>query len=765
MTNGKMDWVNDALAFAVARTRENAERVTDFPEAAKNGAWEYARNKPGGWVGGHWTGLLWLAFAQTGDPFFERAAREWTTKLAPRQNDTSTHDLGFLFELSHVLGAQLTGDTSLNAPAAQAARSLIQRYNEKGKFIRAWGALNAEQNRGRAIIDTLMNLDLLYWATRETGEQVFAEIATAHARTALKYQVRADWSTSHTMDFNAETGAFLAQDTHQGLSASSCWARGQAWAVYGCAETYRNTGDAIFLDAARNLAEYALRRAPADRVPFWDYDSPLIPNDVRDSSAAAILAAGLLILADQDRANAARWRDEATTILKSLWENYSSRGTNEPSILIHATRSKPHGAMDSGLIYGDFYFVEALTDLKRDSQAHALRITYHTKNPTMIDSNLPRTFALDPRALVAVKNRIASGDRAFDAPLAQLRREADRALGEGPWSVVDKPIAPPSGDKHDYLSLARYFWRNPNTPDGLPYVLRDGEVNPEIWTIPDHKSFDSLMDNVLTLGLAYYFTDEPRYAEYAAQLLRVWFLDDATRMNPHLNFTQGVRGASVGRHAGIIETRELAQVVDAIGLLAGSTAWAENDQRAMIEWCARFLDWLLRSELGRREAQQRNNHGTFYDAQVIALAFFVGDAVTARRFLERATTERIPQQIDPNGIQRFELARTLAWHYHVFNLQAHYRLASFGERVGMDIWNFATPDGRSLRAATDFLVPYVAGKPWEYPQIAPQEFGVLFFLLCQASVKYRDPDYYRAALQSPGVARASHRAHLLLALG
>ncbi|MCI0475727.1 MAG: glycoside hydrolase family 88 protein, partial [Anaerolineales bacterium] len=277
-----MNWISDALAYAIERTRENVARVTDFPESAKNGAWEYARNKPGGWVGGHWTGLLWLAFAQTGDPFLERAARDWTAKLAPRQNDTSTHDLGFLFELSHVLGAQITGDASLKLPAVNAARALIQRYNEKGRFIRAWGALDTDTNRGRAIIDTLMNLDLSYWASRETGDQSFAQIATAHARAALKNQVRGDWSTSHTMDFDPDTGLFLKQDTHQGFSASSCWARGQAWAVYGFAETYRNTGDAVFLDAARNCAEYALRRAPADHVPFWDYDSPLIPDDVRD---------------------------------------------------------------------------------------------------------------------------------------------------------------------------------------------------------------------------------------------------------------------------------------------------------------------------------------------------------------------------------------------------------------------------------------------------------------------------------------------------
>jgi unsaturated chondroitin disaccharide hydrolase len=137
--------------------------------------------------------------------------------------------------------------------------------------------------------------------------------------------------------------------------------------VYGFAECYRNTNNKTFLDASRRLAEYAINRLPPDLVPYWDYDSPLIPNDVRDSSAASILSSGLLILAEQDNANAERWHHVATLLLESLWKNYSSRGTGEPSILIHGTRSKPHGMMDHGLIYGDYYFVEALTQLAKDS--------------------------------------------------------------------------------------------------------------------------------------------------------------------------------------------------------------------------------------------------------------------------------------------------------------------------------------------------------------------------------------------------------------
>lgn len=363
MINDHAAWNQAAIEFCITRTRENLARVADFPELTKNGAWVYAR-VGGGWVGGFWTGLLWLGFAQTHDSSLEHIAREWTTKLTPRQHDTTTHDLGFLFKLSHILGAQLTDDASLKTPAVNAARSLVQRYNKKGEFIRAWGALDSEINRGRAIVDTLMNLDLLYWATRETGDGRFAEIATAHARTALARQVRADGSTAHVMDFDPDTGVFIKQDTHQGMSGTSCWSRGQAWAVYGFAETYRNTGDTIFLDAACHCADYARRRAPTDLVPYWDYDSPLIPNDVRDSSAGAILASGLLLLAEQDRENATRWRSEATAVLKSLWENYTSRGTNEPSILIHGTRSKPQGLMDHGLIYGDYYFLEALYHLE-----------------------------------------------------------------------------------------------------------------------------------------------------------------------------------------------------------------------------------------------------------------------------------------------------------------------------------------------------------------------------------------------------------------
>lgn len=358
-------FLQEALHYSIEQTRKNAGQLTSFPELTyPDGTWFTVDD--GGWVGAHWTGLLWLAYVHTQDLEIEQCARAWTERLAPRAFDTTTHDLGFLFELSHLLGYKFTGDAKFKAPVIQASKTLIRRFNTKGGFFQAWGALDGPAElRGKAIIDTMMNLEMLYWASKETGDATFAKMATTHANMALERHVRPDWSTSHTTEFNPETGEFLRQDTAQGLSANSCWSRGQSWAVYGYAETFRETGDPRYLDAARNLAEYILAHLPEDLVPYWDYNSPLIPDDVRDSAAASIFASGLLILAsvETDTEKAKVWREKSIQILESLWNNYSSRQRPEQSILIHGTRSKPHNYMDHGLIYGDYYFVEAITRL------------------------------------------------------------------------------------------------------------------------------------------------------------------------------------------------------------------------------------------------------------------------------------------------------------------------------------------------------------------------------------------------------------------
>jgi unsaturated chondroitin disaccharide hydrolase len=362
-------WLDAALAFCIAKTRDNLATLTSFPERTEGGQWvQIAPDQHGWWVGGHWVGLLWIAYAATGDSAFATAARDWGTRLLPQLNDQADHDLGFLFELGFVLGNQLTGDEALKLPALQAAAILSRRFNPRGQFIQAWGALDAPPDlRGRTIMDTMMNLDLLFWAGKETGDPRYAEIAAAHARATMTYHIRPDGSPSPGGDFDPETGAFLKQGTHQGLSATSCWSRGQAWGVYGFADCYRVTGDVVFLNTSRRLVEYLWKRLPADLIPFWDFDSPLIPNDVRDSSAASVLAVGLLNLAslENDSTLASMWQNRAISILESLWQKYTSRNTGEASLLLHGTRSKPHNLMDHGLIYGDYYFVEALMRLSR----------------------------------------------------------------------------------------------------------------------------------------------------------------------------------------------------------------------------------------------------------------------------------------------------------------------------------------------------------------------------------------------------------------
>ena len=367
-------------------------------------------------------------------------------------------------------------------------------------------------------------------------------------------------------------------------------------------------------------------------------------------------------------------------------------------------------------------------------------------------TSLPRVFTLPAAPLAELKREFA--ERKLEDPsLEQLRKNANGALKREPVSVMEKPLNPPSGDKHDYMSQAPYWWPDPGKPNGLPYVRRDGETNPEIGQLQDHKNLSSLISETYTLALAYYFFGEETYAEHASVLLRTWFLNPQTRMNPNLEFAQGIPGRNTGRGIGLIETREIYRLVDSIGLLQDSKAWTAEDQKDMEEWCTKFLDWMIHSQHGKDEAAAKNNHGTYYDVQVASLALFTGNQALARSVLQSVGERRIATQIEPDGKQPLELARTKALGYSTMNLAGLFELAILGENVGVNIWNFHAKDGASLHKALDYLVPYVSGdQKWPYKQIAEYKPGEFSPLLVVAALKFRDARYEELAVKlDPGV--------------
>jgi len=337
----------------------------------------------------------------------------------------------------------------------------------------------------------------------------------------------------------------------------------------------------------------------------------------------------------------------------------------------------------------------------------------------------------------------ALGQQTADAEARQrLMRSAEEALTTGPLSVMQKGRVPPSGDKHDFFSLAPYWWPDPAKPNGLPYIRRDGEVNPESRRDVDDGLFDRMYTSVTTLVEAYQTTREERFAARAALLLRVWFLDPATRMNPNLDYGQAVPGLYDGRGEGIIVTRRLTGMLDRVRSLEVSPAWTAADKAGLKNWCSAFTTWLRTSRNGRAEAAAKNNHGTWYDAQLVALLLYADRQNEARTVIETSTMKRLAAQIEPDGRQPQELQRTRAWSYSVMNLDGWFTLARLADRVGIDLWHYQTKDGRSLQAALDYLVPFAGDtKKWPHSQITRFETTGLAGLLQQAAVVWKSDHY------------------------
>ena len=357
----------------------------------------------------------------------------------------------------------------------------------------------------------------------------------------------------------------------------------------------------------------------------------------------------------------------------------------------------------------------------------------------------PRVFLLDGDLLEAGRQRLGAGDPSLEPAFDKMLRSAEGALKLAPLSVTIKEAVPPSRDKHDYMSLAPYWWPNPNTADGLPYVRRDGRINPQRRQTPDKQRLDRLIASVRSLALAYYFTGKETYAAHAAKMIAVWFLDPATRMNPNLQYAQAIPGQNRGRGAGIIDSHNLPQLVDAVGLLAGSKSWSVEQQRQLQSWFAKFAQWLIESPAGRVEAKAENNHGTWYDVQVSSFALFTEQESLANRILSTLPEHRISKQIEPDGSQPRELARTQPWQYSVFNLAALFDAAALGEKLGLKIWQYESADKRSIKRSLDWLLPFALGeKPWPYAEEHRWEPLRLAPLVQRAAWQFHEPKYVDA---------------------
>jgi Alginate lyase len=363
--------------------------------------------------------------------------------------------------------------------------------------------------------------------------------------------------------------------------------------------------------------------------------------------------------------------------------------------------------------------------------------------------NDPQTLVLNGAILAKNQQAIADKDSTKVGAFKSLLLDANKILKRNKlYSVMDKTIVPPSGNKHDYMSQAPYWWPDSTKPKGLPYIRRDGERNPELNKISDHSEMDKLEDEVETLALAYYFSKEERYAKHAARLLKTWFLDEKTRQTPHLNFGQGIPGINTGRGIGIIETRAIYRIADAAILLRGSKNWTENDHADLKKWFSDYLTWLRESPIGKDEADEHNNHGTHYDAQNIAIALFTNQPAIAKEQLEQ-TKKRIKTQLEPDGSQPFELARTTSWDYTNMNLGAFFTIARLAEHLDVDMWHFETSDGRSIHKCADWLVPFLKKEQkWPHKQIKKMEYEHTVDILKLAAKAYNNPMYDALAKQA-----------------
>jgi len=346
----------------------------------------------------------------------------------------------------------------------------------------------------------------------------------------------------------------------------------------------------------------------------------------------------------------------------------------------------------------------------------AVHFTSCTSNKTERKSNF---IYLNEARLEKVKDLIEKEDGYFTEAYQQLITDAHKELSKTTSPVTSKTLLPPSGDKHDYLSIAPYRWPNPETESGNPWIVKDGQINP--MTRGDDTDYIRLkaMFNALNkLSMAYYFSGDAKYADKAKAIVQIWFINDSTKVNPNIRYGQGIPGEVEGRRAGFIEWRSISTVVNTIQILSADNFFSADEMNVLNNWFVEYYQWIKTNPMGIENDEGLQNHSTCYDYQMVGIARYLGLNEEAKSRLEAAKIKRIATQIEPDGRQPKEIGRTKSIHYCTMNLRVMSFVAELGMPLGVDLWNYSSVDGRSMKKAYEFLRPFAEGKKtWTHKQI------------------------------------------------
>lgn len=355
------------LDFALQQVKlalESNDDAFQSPRQIEPGDVTWSTSHVNDWTTGFWPGILWYMYEYTGDPNLKEKARKWTLPLEGAKNRVRpNHDLGFMVFNSFGKSYRLTNDPACHAVILETADSLAAMFNPNVGTIISWPwAIKEYGWNHNTIIDNMMNLELLFWASKNGGNESYYDIAVTHALTTMQNHVRDDYSTYHIVIYDSISGNVLNKVKYQGYADNSMWSRGQAWAIYGFTTCYRETGMDVFLETAKGVARTFITRLPEDYVPYWDFDAPNAPNEYKDASAAAVAASALIELSSliEDKNESEWFHQNAINILRSLTANYLSDGSNH-AVLWHSVGHLPvNSEVDVPIIYADYYFIEAL---------------------------------------------------------------------------------------------------------------------------------------------------------------------------------------------------------------------------------------------------------------------------------------------------------------------------------------------------------------------------------------------------------------------